>query len=190
VADPSETTRASRAATTEEAGELLGAVRALAAQVGVLQAELRTLRSERGALPRPEADVPGWDVETGTSRVGSAWLRSIPSPQPRGLSVPRLVPEIAFLVLVACLAAVARLEAWAIVALMAGAWGLVALGEWAADRALGLRAEGAFGRYRDPRRPTADDGDRPWLEPAPEPSSEPDGESAQEPAKLPPAASG
>jgi len=59
VADPSETTRASRAATTEEAGELLGAVRALAAQVGVLQAELRTLRSERGALPRPEADVPG-----------------------------------------------------------------------------------------------------------------------------------
>jgi hypothetical protein len=99
------------------------------------------------------------------------------------------VPEIAFLVLVACLAAVARLEAWAIVALMAGAWVLVALAEWAADRAFGLRDEVTFGRYRDPR-PTASDGDRPWLEPAPELSPEADAERVQEPAKLPPAASG
>lgn len=183
MADPSETTRASRAATAEEAGELLGAVRALAAQVGGLQAELQALRAERAALPRPEADVPGWDVEASARRDGSVWMRSIPSPPPRGLSIPRLVPEIAFLVAVACLAAVARLETVAIVAVMAGAWALVALAEWAADRAVGLRTQAAFGRYVGP------DGDRPWRAGPVAASAEPAEEPEEAPAKLPPPSS-
>jgi hypothetical protein len=187
VADPSETTRASRAATTEEAGELLGAVRALSAQVGGLQAELQAMRAERGPLPHTGADVPGWDVEAPARRDGSVWMRSIPSPSARRPSVPRLVPEIAFLVAVACLAAVARLDTAVVIVVMAGAWALVALAEWAADRAVRLRNSAAFGRYTGP------DGKRTWLAP-PAPETELDrfedeeGEAA--PAKLPPASSG
>jgi hypothetical protein len=185
VADPSETTRASRATTTEEASELLGAVRALSAQVGGLQAELQSLRSERGGLPRGDADVPGWDVDAPSRRDGSVWMRSIPSPSARRPAIPRLVPEVAFLVAVACLLAVARLDTVAIVAAMAGAWALVALAEWAADRAVRLRNQAAFGRYVGP------EGDRTWLAPPlreaiPEPVED-DEESA---AKLPPASSG
>lgn len=183
MADPSETTRASRTATTEEAGELLGAVRALSAQVGGLQTELQSLRAERGALPRTEADVPGWDVDAPARRDGSVWMRSIPSPATRRPSIPRIVPEIAFLVLVACLAAVARLETVTIVAVMAGAWALVALAEWAAERAVRLRNQAAFGRYVGP------DGGRPWLPPATEAAPELDEDGESPPARLPPAAS-
>lgn len=184
MADPSETTRASRLATTEEESELLDAVRALSAQVGGLQAEVQSLRSERGSLPRGEADVPGWDVDAPSRRDGSMWMRSVPSPSARRPAIPRLVPEVAFLVAVACLLAVARLDTVAIVAAMAGAWALVALAEWAADRAVRLRNQAAFGRYVGP------DGDRTWLTPPlreaiPEPVEE------DEPAaKLPPASSG
>jgi hypothetical protein len=64
--------------------------------------------------------------------------------------VPRLLLEIVFLVAVACLAAVARLDTLYVVALMAGAWALVALAEWAAQRAVRLQNEAAFGRYGGP----------------------------------------
>jgi hypothetical protein len=148
--------------------------------VGGLQAELQALRTERAALPRPEADVPGWDVEGSERRNGSVWMRSIPSPPPRGLSIPRLVPEIAFLVVVASLAAVARLETPAIVAVMTGAWALVALAEWAADRAVGRRHQAAFGRYVGP------DGNRSWLAGPVEAPVEPDEQPEEAPAKLPP----
>jgi hypothetical protein len=159
VADPSETTLASRAPANEEATELLGAVRALSEQVGSLQAELRTLRTDAQQLPPGKADVPGWEVEAPPRRDGSPWLRSVSSPVLRPPAIPPLFIEILFLLAVACLAAVARLDTVLVIAVMAGAWALVALAEWSAARAARLRNEAAFGRYGaegtwfSPRRP-------------------------------------
>jgi hypothetical protein len=55
--------------------------------------------------------------------------------------VPRFLLEAAFLVAVAALAAAADLEPLVIVAVMAGAWAIVALAELAAGRADRRRAE-------------------------------------------------
>ena len=182
MADPSETTLASRAAAEVEPSELLGAVRALSDQVGGLQAELQALRAERHALPLGDIDAPGWDTSAApTRRDGSPWLRSVASPAVRRPAVPRLFLEIVFLVAVACLLAVARLETALVVAIMAAAWVLVALAEWAADRAERQRTEAAFGRYGRPEGP--------WIgAPAREAGAEiarGDGESG---ARLPPPA--
>jgi hypothetical protein len=64
--------------------------------------------------------------------------------------VSRLSLEIAFLVAVACLVAVARLDTVLVVAVMGAAWALVALAEWATERAAHQRNEAAFGRYAGP----------------------------------------
>jgi hypothetical protein len=160
VADPSETTLASGAPASEEAAELLGAVRALSEQVGSLQAELRAQRPDSRQLPPGGTDVPGWEVEAAPPRRdGSPWLRSVSSPTLRPPAIPPLFVEILFLIAVACLAAVARLDTIVVIAVMAGAWALVALAEWSAARAARLRNEAAFGRYGaegawfTPRRP-------------------------------------
>ena len=153
MADPRETTLASRADAEAEPPELLGAVRALSDQVVGLQAELQSLRAERHALPPGDIDAPGWETSAPTRRDGSPWLRSVASPAARGPAVPRLFLEIVFLAAVACLLAVARLETALVVAIMAGAWVLVALAEWAADRAERQRTEAAFGRYGRPEGP-------------------------------------
>lgn len=150
MAEPSETTQASRAPATEEATELLGAVRALSAQVGGLQAELNAMRSHTRALPSGDVDVPGWDAGATETPGDSVWMRSIASPAARRPAVPRLLLEILFLVAVACLAAVARLDTALVVVVMAAAWLLVALAEWTAERAVRLRNEAAFGRYSGP----------------------------------------
>jgi len=150
MADPGETTRGSRASAEVEASELLGAVRALSEQVGGLQAELQALQSERRALPPADADAPGWEASAPARRDGSPWLRSVASPAARRPPVPRLFLEIAFLVTVACLVAVARLDTVLVIAIMGAAWALVALAEWATERAARRRNEAAFGRYAGP----------------------------------------
>jgi hypothetical protein len=150
MADPSETTLASRAPADVETSELLGAVRALSEQVGGLQAGLQALQSERHTLPPGDADVPGWDAGARTRQDVSPWMRSIASPAARRPPVPRLFLEIVFLVAVACLVAVARLETALVIAIMGVAWVLVALAEWATERAARLRNEAAFGRYAGP----------------------------------------
>ena len=185
MADPSETTQASRAPSSVEASELLGAVRALSDQVGGLQAELHSLRAAARQLPPGEADVPGWETDTPIRRDGGAtWMRSIASPTSRGPAVPRLLLEIVFLVAVACLAAVARLDTALVIALMAGAWLLVALAEWAADRAILMRNEAAFGRYGGP-------GDeRRWYTPPAQRSLESDIEEHTSAPLPPPTTSG
>ncbi len=53
-----------------EASELLGAVQALSAQVGGLQAELHALRSQVRPLPEP-ADAPGWGDSPSARRESS-----------------------------------------------------------------------------------------------------------------------
>jgi hypothetical protein len=134
VADPSETTQVSREPTREDPEELLGAVRALATQVGGLQAELHALRQEGRALPSDNGERPGWDEGRPLVRESPSWVRTVDSPRSRGLAVPWLLLEILFLIAVATLAAVAGLDAPAIAALMVGAWLLVALAEWVAAR--------------------------------------------------------
>jgi hypothetical protein len=134
VADPSETTQVSESSADIEARELLDAVHSLAAQVGSLQADVHALRAEGGALPVGQSDAHGWDERPVASRESPPWVRSLDSPGTRRPGVPWLALEIAFLVAVAVIAAVARLDAVVIVVVMAAAWGLVAAAEWATAR--------------------------------------------------------
>ena len=60
------------------------------------------------------------------------WVSSVPAPLSRPIVVPRLALEAVFLVLVALLAGLADLSTTAIVVVMAVAWALVVLSEWAA----------------------------------------------------------
>lgn len=146
MSDPSETTQVSRAPDGEET-ELLSAVRALAAQVSGLQAELRAIRAQTRSLPVAEADTPGWDEGVPVRRERSIWVHSLDSPAARRFPIPRLLLEVVFLVAVAVLAAVAQLDAIVVGAVMAVAWILVALAEWAAARATRRRDEIAYGFY-------------------------------------------
>ena len=94
MAEPSETTLASRTSETASEAELLGAVRALADQVGGLQAELQSLRASARPLPGGEVDVPGWEDDAPARRDGSPWMRSVASPGP-GRPAVRL-PEVPY----------------------------------------------------------------------------------------------
>ncbi len=133
MADPSETTQVSESPADVETRELLDAVRTLAAQVGSLQADVHALRAEGGALPA-QGDAHGWDERPVASQQSPPWVRSLDSPGMRRPGVPWLVLEIAFLVAVAVIAALARLDPVVIVVVMAAAWGLVAAAEWANAR--------------------------------------------------------
>ena len=133
MADPSETTQVSESPADVETRELLDAVRTLAAQVGSLQADVHALRTEGGALPA-QGDAHGWDERPVASQQSPPWVRSLVSPGMRRPGVPWLVLEIAFLVAVAVIAALARLDPVVIVVVMAAAWGLVAAAEWANAR--------------------------------------------------------
>ena len=135
MADPSETTQVSREHAVPESEELLAAVRALATQVGELQGELQTLRAQPRSLPANDGERPGWDDRAPAQRESAAWVRSLDSPKLRRAAVPWLVLEIVFLVAVAVLAAVAGLDAPAVVGVMVGAWLLVALAEWTSAQA-------------------------------------------------------
>lgn len=135
MADPSETTQVSREPADPEGEELLAAVRVLATQVSGLQAELQTLRAQTRSLPAQDGERPGWDDRMPAQRESTGWVRSLDTPTLRRAVVPWLLLEIVFLVTVAVLAAVAGLDAPAVVAVMVGAWLLVALGEWTAARA-------------------------------------------------------
>jgi hypothetical protein len=161
VADPSETTQVSRSGETPD-GELVEAVRALASQVGSLQADVHALRAESRALPAGEVDRHGWDESGPVAREGPAWIRSVDSPRTRGLAVPWLLVEIVFLVAVAVLAAVADFEPYAIAGVMIGAWALVALGEWLVARGARRDHVLVYGAGAAPAPPPVDD--RAWFE--------------------------
>jgi len=162
VADPSEATQAPREPTEHDA-ELIGAVRALAAQVGSLKDDVHALRTEAHALPAGEADRHGWDDSAPVAvREGPAWVRSVDSPRARGLAIPWLLLEIVFLVAVAVLCVVAGLEAPVIAGVMVGAWALVALGEWLATRADRERHEYVYGAATPIAASVPDD--RSWFD--------------------------
>jgi hypothetical protein len=140
VADPSETTQVSLEPQDPDTKELLGAVRALSAQVGGLQSELQALRAQSRPLP-PLVDAPDWDRAPPARRERSAWMRSLDRPGTRPPAVPRLLLEVVFLIAVAGAAAIAELDPVVIALLMAAAWALVALTEWLASRAAQRYAE-------------------------------------------------
>ncbi len=145
MADPSETTQISPKRDLDDSADVLEAIRELSGRVAGLQTELHALRTQSRSLPSAGAETHGW--EQGAAGSGGdtlAWIRSLDSPGPRRPAVPRLLLEVAFLAAVAVAAAIAELEAPVIVALMVGAWVLVALAEWTAARAERRRAEAAY----------------------------------------------
>ena len=105
-------------------------VRELESVASELRAELRSLRAERPAPP-PRHEDERWPVEPGP-HLSPDWVAAVPAPIARGLTVPRLVLEGAFLLLVALFAGLADLSAMWIVLVMVAAWTLVVLSEWAA----------------------------------------------------------
>jgi hypothetical protein len=147
VADPSETTQVgSGPALSDDAPdtrEVLDAIQELANQVGSLQSEVRTLRAQNRPLPAGGSDALGWD----DSRRGPdtlAWVNALETPHHRAPTVPRLLLEVIFVVGVAVAATIAKLDIAEIVAVMAVAWVLVALAEFAAARAARRRAEAVY----------------------------------------------
>lgn len=134
MADPSESTQVSHGPVEPDAVELVGAVRSLTSQVEGLQAEVQALRHETRVLPSENGEHTGWDEGRPAVRESPSWVRSVDTPHTRGLAVPWLLVEILFLVAVAALAAAARLDAPVIAGVMVGAWILVAVAEWAAER--------------------------------------------------------
>ncbi len=114
-------------------------VHELESVAGELRAELRELRSqrpERRRLDSPRYENEEWPAEGGLTQSGLGpspdWVASVPAPLIRPLAVPRLALEAIFLVLVALFAGLADLSTTSIVILMAAAWALVVLSEWAA----------------------------------------------------------
>lgn len=151
---------------------LADAVRGLSNRIDALQAEVRRLVPP--ALPTIEA--PHDDGASEAERF--AWIAALDPPVRRPPAVPRLVLESLFLLATALGAGLARLDALVIAAVMAGAWALVALIEWAALRA--SRSGPAIDAIaaRTPRETVA--ADPAWLvppvqqtvlEPPPEPST-------------------
>lgn len=164
MADPSETTQVSKPPAGAEQGELLDAVRALATQVGGLQAEVSALRSQPRTLPADDGDRPGWDdAPAGALRDGGAWVRSLDAPASRHLSIPWLLLELLFLVGVAVLAAVAGFDTPVIAGLMLVAWLVVACAEWAAARAARRQHALTYGPPLTVRAAVPEDPS--WLEP-------------------------
>lgn len=113
-------------------------MRELESIAGELRAELRTLRAERAGIRRAAEplDEEEWPVEPGLSNAGLGpspdWVASVPVPIVRPVAIPRIALESAFLLLVALFAGLADLSAAWIALVMAAAWGLVAISEWAA----------------------------------------------------------
>lgn len=175
MADPSETTQISLGPAEPEAAELIDAIKSVSTDIESLQSELRTLRAQARGLPAGERETLGWDDRLSVPRESSPWIRSLDGPSPRQPGVPRLLLEVVFLVVVAGAAAIANLDPFVIVVLMIGAWGLVALTEWLAEREARRRAELALAPLAGGSAVLADDPswfrppvERAVLEPIPE----------------------
>lgn len=106
-------------------------VHELEAVAAELRGELRALRADRA----PVADDEDWPADAGMAGAPGLhspdWVAAVPPPFARDRALPRLVLEGAFLLVVALLAGLAELSTAWIVVVMAVAWALVVLGEWA-----------------------------------------------------------
>lgn len=163
--------------------ELALVVRDLADRIETLQADVRRLGGP--GLPPPE---PGWSDE-GTHRAATssyAWVSSIGAPVRKRPGVPRPLLAVLFLAAVATAAALARLDALVIAGVMAGAWALVALIEWAASRA--ERSREAIPVFAPAAPPEPLPADPAWFVPPVEHTLlEPAADSPTAVTRLPPA---
>ena len=155
-------------------GAFADRVRELEAVAGELRAELQSLRAERSAATH--LDPERWPAEPGAN-PSPEWVAAVPAPLARGFTVPRLALEGAFLLLVGLCAGLADLSATWIVLVMAAAWALVVLSEWAAAA---KRARWRLDEIAPPLDADAADTTGPWdmpvveataVESAPDPES-------------------
>jgi hypothetical protein len=157
-------------------------VRELEAVADELRAELRSLRAERAAPPR--LDDEHWPVEP-RANLSPDWVAAVPPPQLRNFVVPRLVLEGTFLLLVALCLGLADLSTAWIVLVMAVAWALVVLSEWAAAT---KRAQWRLEEIPPPLEAETADTTGPWDMPVVEATvvdAGPDPESKTMVTKLP-----
>ena len=156
-------------------------------------AELRALREEVASL-REELGRRDEEGRNGSGPVTAppsfTWLSSLEPRARRRPTVPRLLIEAGLLIAVAAVAAVAKLEPLEIVGVMAAAWVLVALGEWAGSRADRRHDELLYAAPPPVPEPVADPA---WFSPPVEQTMLDDGGGADSEtavAKLPPVAEG
>jgi len=107
----------------------------LTTAVAALRTEVR--RNAGAALP-PD-DSSGWVDER--PAASHAWVSSVTAPRSTSVRIPRLPLELLFLAGAAVLAGVADLSPEKIAGVMAVAWVIVALAEWAGSRGDRLRAQ-------------------------------------------------
>jgi hypothetical protein len=139
---------------------LEGQLRELTQAVSELRGELR--RAAGTSLPRDEN--AGWDDDA--ARSTQAWVSALAPSRPAPVRVPRLPFELAFLAAAAALAGYADLKPLAIAAVMAAAWIVVALAEWAGSGGDRLRAQIYLAPVAAPERPaTAVPPDPSWFTP-------------------------
>jgi hypothetical protein len=176
-----------RARVEEAFAEFAERVHELETVAAELRAELQTLRAERTARPvlPPAPEPESWP---GTGFAPSPdWIAAVPAPVPHPLTIPRVVLEGAFLLLVGLFAGLADLSAERIVLIMAAAWALVALAEWAAAA---RRARWHLDDVAAPREVAGADAEStgPWDAPIVEATvvDESGSESKTVVAKLPP----
>ena len=99
-----------------------------------LEEQVRALKGEVRRLGTAASLPPGAE-ELPPPPAAYSWLRALDVAPRRRPQLPRLLLEGLFLVAAATAAAIAELDAVAIVGVMVGAWVLVALIEWAASYA-------------------------------------------------------
>jgi len=121
-------------ATSHGGGDVARELRALAGQIVSLQAEVRRLEG----APLPRAGDTGWDEPTPPPAT-FGWISSLETPRRAAVRIPRLPLELAFLAGAAALAGLAHLRPLVIAGVMASAWAIVALAEWAGSRGDRLR---------------------------------------------------
>jgi hypothetical protein len=148
-----------RARVEEAFAEFAERVRELETVAAELRAELKTLRAERAAPPARFEHESWPDAGFAPS---PDWVGAVPAPIVRGIAVPRLLLEGAFLLLVGLLAGLADLSATRIVLVMAAAWALVALAEWAAATKRARWRLDAIAPALEPADAAASESTGPW----------------------------
>ncbi len=140
--------------TAQQPEQLAEAVRSLSGTVDALRADVRRMGATP-VLPREERDT----------EATRSWVSALDVPAPRRLAVPRFLLETLFLGACAAAAAIAELQALAILGVMVGAWVLVGLIEWAASHADRQRDELLYSPPPVPSAPAAPSADPAWFNP-------------------------
>jgi hypothetical protein len=123
-----QTTPSDDSAPRARSTELEAALTDLRDEVAALRAELHGT----AAVRLPATEQAGWDEPTpAPDPAARAWVGAVGPPATRRASIPRWLPELAFVVAVAVTVAVAELEPLVIVGVMAAAWAIVAVVELA-----------------------------------------------------------